>query len=66
LVWLLPVVVLVASRGILTWFAAPAHLVLRQPYGLLRRRSVGATLVGLGTALGLLAGLVAVSAWNGH
>ncbi|GAA1783781.1 hypothetical protein GCM10009682_02400 [Luedemannella flava] len=28
LVWLLPAVVLVASRAALTWFAAPAHLVV--------------------------------------
>ncbi|GAA1630726.1 hypothetical protein ACFQY4_36590 [Catellatospora bangladeshensis] len=144
LVWLIPAVVLVASRAVFTWFAAPAHLlvtlggwllfalvvrlivgrrdpfhlwavvggvallrsvlllaalagrgpgkywfafwtaptlrtvyvtvafagfcwlfvatalVLRDRYGLLRRRAVGLTLTAAGVPLGLLAGLVAL------
>jgi hypothetical protein len=41
------------------WLFVATGLVLRDRYGLLRRRAVGATLVAIGVPLGLLAGLVA-------
>jgi hypothetical protein len=53
------------------WLFVVTAVVLRQPYGLLRRRAAAAALVGAGTALALLAGLVviiglarALTIWN--
>jgi hypothetical protein len=42
------------------WLFVVTTLVLRQRYGFLRRRAASAALVGAGTALAVLAGLVAV------